>query len=203
MDGNSAEAERWLSIAEKLLVARDLHGTRTFAIRARESAPILADQILAVTDTLLTAQSNPHDWYGILQLVPLTQSMEVVASQYRKLALLLNPGRNRLSFADQAFRFVSEAWNVLSNPSKKAIYDNELRFLQFGQVSQLDQQQQPIFSHSSYRKRRLCSCSRLLRRRKPNRCSCKLHRKKRRRKLLNSFSREEALEVLIEMGMVL
>ncbi|XVF01507.1 hypothetical protein REPUB_Repub04eG0094700 [Reevesia pubescens] len=139
MDGT--EAERWLTIAEKLLASRDLHGTRTFAIRARESAPILADQILAVTDTLLTAQSNPQDWYGILQLVPLTQSMEVVASQYRKLALLLNPGRNRLSFADQAFRFVSEAWNVLSDPSKKAIYDNELRFLQFGQVSQLSQQQ--------------------------------------------------------------
>ncbi|KAE8687717.1 Chaperone DnaJ-domain superfamily protein, putative isoform 1 [Hibiscus syriacus] len=145
MDGNSAEAERWLSIAEKLLVARDLHGTRTFAIRARESAPILADQILAVTDTLLTAQSNPHDWYGILQLVPLTQSMEVVASQYRKLALLLNPGRNRLSFADQAFRFVSEAWNVLSNPSKKAIYDNELRFLQFGQPPPAPKETQSLF----------------------------------------------------------
>ncbi|XVF67277.1 hypothetical protein PTKIN_Ptkin10aG0107800 [Pterospermum kingtungense] len=142
MDGNSAEAERWLSIAEKLLASRDLHGTRTFAIRARESAPVLADQILAVTDTLLTAQTNPQDWYGILQLVPLTQSMEVVASQYRKLVLLLNPVKNTLSFADQAFRFVSEAWNVLSNPSKKLIYDNELRFLQFGQVSQLSQQQQ-------------------------------------------------------------
>ncbi|XP_022763657.1 uncharacterized protein LOC111309077 [Durio zibethinus] len=146
MDANTTEAERWLTIAEKLLASRDLHGTRTFAIRARESAPILADQILAVTDTLLTAQSNPQDWYGILQLVPLTQSMEVVASQYRKLALLLNPVKNRLSFADQAFRFVSEAWNVLSNTSKKAIYDNELRFLQFAQASQLSQQhhhQQP------------------------------------------------------------
>ncbi|XVE66602.1 hypothetical protein DITRI_Ditri08aG0091700 [Diplodiscus trichospermus] len=140
MDGNTSEAERWLTIAEKLLASRDLHGTRTFAIRARESAPVLADQILAVTDTLLTAQSNPQDWYGILQLVPLTQSMDVVASQYRKLALLLNPVKNTLSFADQAFRFVSEAWNVLSNPSKKAIYDNELRFLQFGQVSQVNQQ---------------------------------------------------------------
>ncbi|KAK6241284.1 DnaJ domain - like 10 [Theobroma cacao] len=141
MDGSTTEAERWLSIAEKLLASRDLQGTRTFAIRARESAPVLADQILAVTDTLLTAQANPQDWYGILQLVPLTQSMEVVASQYRKLALLLNPGKNRLSFADQAFRVVSEAWNVLSNPSKKTLYDNELRFLQFGHVSQISQQQ--------------------------------------------------------------
>ncbi|MBA0843103.1 hypothetical protein Goarm_000319 [Gossypium armourianum] len=151
MDGNTTEAERWLTIAEKLLAARDLHGTRTFAIRARESAPILADQILAVTDTLITAQSNPQDWYGILQLVPLTQSMEVVASQYRKLALLLNPGRNRLSFADQAFRFVSEAWNVLSNPSKKAVYDNELRLLQFGQKETQAQVTQPLFMRRSPR----------------------------------------------------
>ncbi|MBA0786724.1 hypothetical protein Gotri_027137 [Gossypium trilobum] len=114
MDGNnSTEAERWLNIAEKLLASRDFHGTRTFAIRARESAPVLADQILA--------------------------SMEVVASQYRKLAILLNPAENTLSFADQAFRLVSEAWNVLSNPSKKLIYDNELRFLQFGPVSQMNQ----------------------------------------------------------------
>ncbi|TYJ47746.1 hypothetical protein E1A91_A01G011600v1 [Gossypium mustelinum] len=140
MDGsNSTEAERWLTIAEKLLASRDFHGTRTFAIRARESAPVLADQILAVTDTLLAAQANPHDWYGILQLIPLTQSMEVVASQYRKLAILLNPAEITLSFADQAFRLVSEAWNVLSNPSKKLIYDNELRFLQFGPVSQMNQ----------------------------------------------------------------
>ncbi|KAE8679993.1 Chaperone DnaJ-domain superfamily protein, putative isoform 1 [Hibiscus syriacus] len=139
MDGNSTEAERWLTIAEKLLASRDFHGTRTFAIRVRESAPVLGDQILAVTDTLLTVQANPHDWYGILQLVPLTQSMEVVASQYRKLAILLNPSENTLPFADQAFRFVSDAWNVLSNPSKKLIYDNELRFLQFGQVSQFNQ----------------------------------------------------------------
>ncbi|PPD97969.1 hypothetical protein GOBAR_DD05042 [Gossypium barbadense] len=137
-DGNTTEAERWLTIAAKLLASGDFHGTRTFAIRARESAPVLADQILAVTDTLLTAQSNPRDWYGILQLVPLTQSMEVVESQYRKLAILLNPVKNTLSFADQAFRFVSEAWNVLSNPSNKLIYDNELRFLQFGHVSQLE-----------------------------------------------------------------
>ncbi|KAL1176329.1 hypothetical protein V6Z11_A04G151200 [Gossypium hirsutum] len=140
MDGNTTEAERWLTIAEKLLASRDLHGARTLAIRARELAPVPADQILAVTDTLMAAQSNPQDWYGILQLVPLTQSMEVVAGQYRKLAMLLNYGKNGLSFSDQAFRLVSEAWNVLSNPSKKAIYDNELRFLQFGPVSQFGQQ---------------------------------------------------------------
>ncbi|KHG21658.1 Chaperone dnaJ 49 -like protein [Gossypium arboreum] len=119
MDGNTTEAERWLTIAEKLLASRDLHGARTLAIRARELAPVPADQILAVTDTLMAAQSNPQDWYGILQLVPLTQSMEVVAGQYRKLAMLLNYGKNGLSFSDQAFRLVSEAWNPPSAPPKE------------------------------------------------------------------------------------
>ncbi|KAA3490771.1 Chaperone dnaJ 49-like protein [Gossypium australe] len=147
MDGNTTEAERWLTIAEKLLAARDLHGTRTFAIRARESAPILADQILAVTDTLITAQSNPQDWYGILQLVPLTQSMEVVASQYRKLALLLNPGRNKLSFADQAFRFVSEAWN--SPPPPK---ETQTLFMQSPPQKETQAQvTQPLFMRRSPR----------------------------------------------------
>jgi hypothetical protein len=45
MDGSSSgggngyrvEAERWLSISEKLLAARDLHGAKSFAIRSRDS----------------------------------------------------------------------------------------------------------------------------------------------------------------------
>ncbi|XP_039040355.1 uncharacterized protein LOC120178623 [Hibiscus syriacus] len=114
-DGSNTEAERWLNAAAELFSSGDFHGTRTFVIRARESAPVLAHQILAVTDTLLTAQANPRDWYGILQLVPLTQSVEVVENH--------------------AFWFVSEAWNVLLNPSKKLVYDDELRFLQFGHVN--------------------------------------------------------------------
>ncbi|XP_039026887.1 uncharacterized protein LOC120160565 [Hibiscus syriacus] len=154
-DGSNTEAERWLNAAAKLLASGDFHGTRTFAIRARESAPVLADRILSVTDTLLTAQGNPRDWYGILQLVPLTQSMEVVESQYRKLAIMLNPGWNTHSFAYQAFRLVAEAWEVLSNPSKKLISDDELRFLQFGHVNPLGQQhyqhQQPQLQQPSPR----------------------------------------------------
>ncbi|GLT94351.1 hypothetical protein SLE2022_120960 [Rubroshorea leprosula] len=145
MDSNRAEAERWLGMAERLLASRDLHGTRTFAIRVRDFNPILADQILAVADTLLAAQPDPIDWYRILQLAPLTQSTELIATQYRKLALLLNPARNNILYADQAFRLVSDAWSVLSNPSKKAIYDSELRLGQLGRgasqpgfVTQLD-----------------------------------------------------------------
>ncbi|TQD93528.1 hypothetical protein C1H46_020875 [Malus baccata] len=133
-NSNRAEAERWLSTAVKLLSAHDLQGTKTFAIRARETDPRLeaTDQIIAVADTLLAAESQINsqnqqpDWYAILQLAQYTQNLEIVATQYRRLALLLNPHRNRFPYADHAFRLVSEAWNVLSNPNKKAIYDHEL-----------------------------------------------------------------------------
>ncbi|CAK7355206.1 unnamed protein product [Dovyalis caffra] len=164
MDGSSSgggngyrvEAERWLSISEKLLAARDLHGAKSFAIRARESDPRLyefADQIIAVADTLLAGElrveNNHHyDYYTILQLGRLTQDLELIANQYRKLALLLNPTRNRLLFADQAFKLVSEAWLVLSNPAKKAMYDHELQLSQLGLlVSQ--QPSPPPFQHQA------------------------------------------------------
>ncbi|XP_050211826.1 chaperone protein dnaJ 49-like [Mercurialis annua] len=135
------EAEQWLTISEKLLTARDVQGAKSFAIRARESDPRLlkfADQIIAVADTLLAGElrvinyntgSNNNDYYAILQISRLSQSMKLVANQYRKLALQLNPTRNRLSFAELAFRLVSEAWMVFSNPSKKALYDHELQLV--------------------------------------------------------------------------
>ncbi|XP_047321797.1 chromodomain-helicase-DNA-binding protein 7-like [Impatiens glandulifera] len=128
---NRAEAERWVGIAEKLLAGRDLVGTKTFAIRARESDPRFdaADLILAVADTLLASEkqiNNQPDWYSILQLPTLCLDMDLIANQYRRLALLLNPHKNRLPYADQAFTMVSYAWSVLSDPNKKFLYDNEI-----------------------------------------------------------------------------
>lgn len=130
-----AEALRWLTIAEKLLAKRDLMGSKSFATRARDSDPTLlpADQILAVADTLLSGDrqigNNLNDWYSILQVSPQQgRDQELVAAQYRRLALLLNPQKNKFAFADQAFRLLLEAWTVLSHPSKKALYDKELAF---------------------------------------------------------------------------
>ncbi|CAL5358274.1 hypothetical protein CsSME_00048117 [Camellia sinensis var. sinensis] len=129
---NRAEVGRWLGIAEKLLAGGDLVGSKTFAIRARDSDPSsldAADQILAVVDTLIAGEkriNNQHDWYAILELARYTRDPDIIAAQYRRLAILLNPHRNRLAFADQAFKLVSDAWSVLSNPPKKTLYDNEL-----------------------------------------------------------------------------
>ncbi|PON37517.1 Terminal organelle assembly protein [Parasponia andersonii] len=137
------EAKRWFNTAEKLLAARDFLGAKSFAIRVREAYPGLeaVDDLVAIADTLLVGEqriNNHHDWYGILQLPRYTQSVELVATQYRRLALLLNPHRNRLPHSDEAFRLVCEAWSVLSNPAKRAFYDNELNMFpryDFGAVA--------------------------------------------------------------------
>ncbi|KAL0365202.1 UNVERIFIED_CONTAM: hypothetical protein Sangu_0617800 [Sesamum angustifolium] len=146
-----AEALRWLTIAEKLLSARDLLGSKSFATRARESDPTLApaDEILAVVDTLLAGDrrigNNQPDWYAILRLTPAeARDSELIANQYRGLVLLLNPQSNKFPFAEQAFRLVIEAWSVLSNPSRKSLYDKELAFYLQPQQHQPDPFNEPI-----------------------------------------------------------
>ncbi|EEF48621.1 uncharacterized protein LOC8268412 [Ricinus communis] len=128
---NRAEAERLLGIAEKLLQSRDFNGTRDFAVLAQETEPLLdgSDQILAVADVLLSSDkriNNHHDWYSILQIDRRSDDQDLIKKQYRRLALLLHPDKNKFPFADQAFKLVADAWTVLSDSSKKSLYDNEL-----------------------------------------------------------------------------
>ncbi|OIV96189.1 hypothetical protein TanjilG_14866 [Lupinus angustifolius] len=133
--GGRAEAERWLFTANKLLTARDLHGARSFAIRARESDPRYeaTELLLVVIDTLLAGEvrigEHLLDWYSILQVLRYTHSIEYIAAQYRRLAILLDPNRNPFAFTNHALQLVHDAWSVLSNPNKKIIYDNDLRLL--------------------------------------------------------------------------
>ncbi|GAB2219407.1 hypothetical protein Droror1_Dr00007042 [Drosera rotundifolia] len=150
----ATEAERWLAIAAKLLAARDFNGSKSFAIRARDSDPnnLVSDQILSVVDTLIAAdksskiatdsnnnQQHHVDWYAVLQLPPLSRDLDLIAAQYRRLVLLLNPERNRLPFADYALRFVVEAWSVLSDPTKKWLYDGEMSlYLQQQQAQRVE-----------------------------------------------------------------
>lgn len=136
-----AEAERNLTIATKLLAARDLIGSKRFAELAIDSFPKLSDdrpdQILAISDVLLASQkrvNNHYDWYSILQLPHPTSSSssssasssELLKRNYRRLNLLLHPDRNRSPGADSAFRLIADAYSVLSDPTKKALFDAEL-----------------------------------------------------------------------------
>ncbi|PKI41184.1 uncharacterized protein LOC116215818 [Punica granatum] len=129
---NRAEAERLLEMAGKLLEGRDLTGAREFATLAQETDPLIdgSDQILAVAEVLLASEKRVngyYDWYGVLQIAGGSDDQELIKQQYRRLAILLRPDKNRSPYADQAFQLVNEAWAVLSNPDQKTVYDRELR----------------------------------------------------------------------------
>ncbi|XP_039065521.1 uncharacterized J domain-containing protein C17A3.05c-like [Hibiscus syriacus] len=132
-NGSRAEALRLLGMAEKLLQNRDFNGSRDFAILAQETEPLLegSDRILAVADVLLAAEkkiNNHHEWYSILQLDRRSEENDFIKKQYRHLALLLHPDKNKFPFADHAFKIVADAWAVLSNASKKSQCDKNFGF---------------------------------------------------------------------------
>ncbi|KAL8205795.1 hypothetical protein R6Q57_009346 [Mikania cordata] len=171
-----AEAQRWIGIAEKLLLSNDFVGSKTFAIRARESDPRLeaADQILAIADTLLAAEKRvvgnngvqQPDFYEILQLVRFVQDTDHIADQYRRLAVVLNPHQNRFPYSEQAFQVVNDAWAVLSNPMRKSLYDADLDLQQHQQMNSLgfnleQQQQQQQHHHQQQHQHNFFSINRL------------------------------------------
>lgn len=154
-----AEAERLLGIAEKLLRSKDFAGCRDFAILAQETEPLVdgSDQILSVAEVLLAADNkrlsnNQPDWYSILQIPQRSDDSELIKKQYRRLALLLHPDKNKFPFSDSAFRLVADSWAVLSDPAKKSVYDAEFasRFTKVDLVAvkkQQSQRKKPNFGH--------------------------------------------------------
>ncbi|KVH87825.1 DnaJ domain-containing protein [Cynara cardunculus var. scolymus] len=128
-----AEAERLLGIAEKLLEEKDLNAARDFALLAQETEPLLngSDRIMAIADVLIAADKqitdNHHHWYAILQIaIHRNDDSDLIKQQYRRLALLLHPDKNKFPFAGSAFKLVRDAWEVLSDSSKKSAYDEKL-----------------------------------------------------------------------------
>lgn len=62
-------------------------------------------------------------FYQVLEIEKESFSEGVLKKQYRKLALVLHPDKNKAPAAGEAFKIVGKAYAVLSNPQKKADYD--------------------------------------------------------------------------------
>ncbi|EPS64515.1 hypothetical protein M569_10265, partial [Genlisea aurea] len=131
MDCNKDEAMRAKVLAAKKMSNNDFEGARKIALKAQNLFPELENinQLLSVCDVHCSAQrrvGSEKDWYGILQVEKLSDEL-AVKKQYRRLALYLHPDKNQLPGAEGAFKLISEAHNVLSDKTKKSIYDSKLR----------------------------------------------------------------------------
>ncbi|KAM1033370.1 hypothetical protein ACFX2C_036921 [Malus domestica] len=66
------------------------------------------------------------DWYGILQIQKCDDDV-TIKKQYRKLALLLHPDKNKFAGAEAAFKLIGEANRVLTDQAKRSVYDMKCR----------------------------------------------------------------------------
>jgi DnaJ-class molecular chaperone len=66
--------------------------------------------------------ATKRDYYDVLG-VSRNASVEELKSAYRKLALKWHPDRNKSSEATEKFKEINEAYEVLSDPQKRQVYD--------------------------------------------------------------------------------
>ncbi|GFQ04637.1 Dnaj homolog subfamily b member 14 [Phtheirospermum japonicum] len=132
MECNRDEALRAKEIAERKFLAKDIKGAKKFAIKAQKIYPELEgiSQMLMTLEIYISAEDNKRhgesNWYGILGVTPLADD-ETIRKQYRKLALVLHPDKNRSIGAEGAFQLVSQAWSLLSDKSKRTAFDQRQR----------------------------------------------------------------------------
>ncbi|KAF6135907.1 hypothetical protein GIB67_006799 [Kingdonia uniflora] len=132
MDCNKEEATRAKGIAERKMENKDFVGAKKVILRAQRLFPDLENisQMLTVCDLHCFAEKKvlgaELDYYSILQ-VEHTADDACIKKQYRKLALLLHPDKNKFPGAEDAFKMIGEAQRLFSNFGKKSVYDIKYR----------------------------------------------------------------------------
>ncbi|CAH9094994.1 unnamed protein product [Cuscuta europaea] len=130
MECNKDEAIKAKELAESKMQNNEFEGAHKIAMKAQRLYPELdnINQLLAVCSVHCSARTNmlglDKDWYGILQVDRLADEV-TIKKQYRKLALVLHPDKNKFPGAEAAFKLIGEANLVLSDKTKRSIYDNK------------------------------------------------------------------------------
>ncbi|KAG6513532.1 uncharacterized protein LOC121969535 [Zingiber officinale] len=132
MVGDNAEISHAKSAIFNKIHQKDYSGARALILEALKSSLLFdhASELLAVCDILFHAETEsylPHygiDWYLILQLGPSPEPSEIHA-RYSILVSQLNRVKNDLPGTELALNYVKEAYSVLSNPVKRAVFDSK------------------------------------------------------------------------------
>ncbi|XP_066317374.1 uncharacterized protein [Miscanthus floridulus] len=129
MECNRDEAARAKALAERKMMDKDFVGAKKMIIKAQQLLKEVDDidipKMLTVCDVHCAAGAKVNteiDWYGILQ-VPVNADDALIKKQYRKLALLLHPDKNKFGGAEAAFKLVGEANVTLTDRSKRSVHD--------------------------------------------------------------------------------
>ncbi|KAL9225385.1 hypothetical protein vseg_001318 [Gypsophila vaccaria] len=127
MECNKDEAIRAKDIAVRKFTDKDYAGAKKFALKAQTLYPPLEGitQMVNTLDVYISANNKAGgetDLYGVLGVHPLADD-ETIKKQYRKLVLQLHPDKNKSEGADGAFLLVTEAFNVLSDKTKRSAYN--------------------------------------------------------------------------------
>jgi len=132
MECNKDEAVRVKQLAETKMQTGEFVEALKFANKAKK---LYADaeniaQILAVCEVhnaaLNKLSMSEMDWYGILQAESLSEEA-IIRKQYRKLALLLHPDKNKFAGAEAAFKMIGEANSLLTDKAKRSLYDMKVK----------------------------------------------------------------------------
>ncbi|KVH91448.1 J domain-containing protein DDB_G0295729-like [Cynara cardunculus var. scolymus] len=138
MDCNREEALRAKQMAEKKMENKDFSGALKIAVKAQKLYPELENisQMILVCEVHCSAEKrsfgSDKDWYGILKIETTADDL-AIKKQYRKLALVLHPDKNKFSGSADAFKLIGEAQRVLLDRDKRMMHDSKRRA--FGNVS--------------------------------------------------------------------
>ncbi|KAG5574563.1 hypothetical protein H5410_054697 [Solanum commersonii] len=123
--------QNYLSASELFLQQRNFEDCRNYALKAIEIDPnqIALSQILFIVNILLlviTTNKGPNHYF-ILNLPLYTHNQELTKNNFMYASNLLNPNYNPYPFASEALGYALTSWSVLSSPTQKANFDDELK----------------------------------------------------------------------------
>ncbi|KAM7272045.1 hypothetical protein ACFE04_031259 [Oxalis oulophora] len=131
MENDVQEALKAKVNAEKRFAKRDFLGAKNYALQAKTLCPGLegVSQMVATFEVYIASETTYNgeiDYFSVLGLKPCADK-DAVKKQYRKMAVLLHPDKNKTVGADGAFKLLSDAWTILSDRIKKSARENNMR----------------------------------------------------------------------------